>query len=134
MKGRDPVSNRQKNQLAFISEFCTDIAHVPGMDNTVADTLSRQFDVTMIVNTIAHQLSDVDLEVIAEDQIEQEIHNENTTSLKLELVEFPGVQAKVWCDTSGRIPRVYVPRTWRKKIFTAVHSLAHPSGRATQLQ
>ena len=42
MKGKDPISSRQQNQLAFISEFCTDIAHVPGLDNVVVDSLSRQ--------------------------------------------------------------------------------------------
>lgn len=34
-------SPRQLRQLAFIAEFPTDIRHVSGADNTVADTLSR---------------------------------------------------------------------------------------------
>ena len=41
-KAWDPVSNRQRQQLAFISEFGTDIAHVPGLENAVADVLTRQ--------------------------------------------------------------------------------------------
>ena len=40
-KARDPVSNRQRNQLSVISEFCTDLAHVPVVQNVVADTLSH---------------------------------------------------------------------------------------------
>ena len=34
-------SGRQTRQLATISEFTTDIQHVSGKDNVVADTLSR---------------------------------------------------------------------------------------------
>ena len=43
-KARDPVSNRQRQQLAFISEFVTDIAHVLGLENIVANALFRQYD------------------------------------------------------------------------------------------
>ena len=39
-KAKDPVSNRQRQQLAFISEFVTDISHVPGAENVVADSLT----------------------------------------------------------------------------------------------
>ena len=39
-KARDPVSNRQRQQLALISEFATDVAHIPGLENVVADALS----------------------------------------------------------------------------------------------
>ena len=58
------MSNRQRHQLAFISEFATDIAHVPGLENVVADALTRQFDderASAIVNAITHMLADVDL-------------------------------------------------------------------------
>ena len=51
-KVKDSVSNRQRNQLSFISEFCTDVAHVPGFQNLVVNTLSRQHDNEAIVNTI----------------------------------------------------------------------------------
>ena len=36
----DPCSARQQRHLAFISEFTTDIQHLPGKDNVVADCLS----------------------------------------------------------------------------------------------
>ena len=41
-KVRDPVSNRQRQQLALISEFATDIAHVPGLENVVASVRRRR--------------------------------------------------------------------------------------------
>ena len=55
-KARDPVSNRQRHQLAFISEFGTDIAHVPGLENVVADALTRQYDdgeASAVVHSVA---------------------------------------------------------------------------------
>ncbi|KAJ8362334.1 hypothetical protein AAFF_G00379720 [Aldrovandia affinis] len=38
---KEPWSARQQRQLAFVSEFTTDIQHVAGKDNVVADCLSR---------------------------------------------------------------------------------------------
>ena len=36
-----PWTARQQRHLSFISEFTTDIRHTPGVENVVADTLSR---------------------------------------------------------------------------------------------
>jgi hypothetical protein len=36
-----PQSARQQRHLAYISEFTTDIRHIPGSENVVADALSR---------------------------------------------------------------------------------------------
>ena len=38
----DRENARQARQLAYISEFTTDVRHIPGTSNIVADTLSRQ--------------------------------------------------------------------------------------------
>jgi len=38
---RDKCSPRQFNHLDFISQFTTDISHIPSQDNIVADALSR---------------------------------------------------------------------------------------------
>ena len=132
LKARDPLSNRQRHQLAFISEFATDIAHVPGITNVVADALTRQFDDERdpaIVHAIAHTLSDVDLAVIAQDQ--RPITEEPASSLRLETISFAGVDSPVVCDTSLGRPRVLVPEVHRHRIFDAIHGLAHPSGKTT---
>ena len=132
MKAREPVSNRQRHQLAFISEFATEIAHIPGIDNIVADSLSRQYDEpqAVTVHAVAHELYDVDLSDLAREQ--HPIAEEPTSSLKLEPVQFPGIDSRVVCDTSleGK-PRVLVSEGRRRQVFDAVHSLAHPSGRVT---
>ena len=132
LKARDPVSNRQRHQLAFISEFATDIAHVPGLENVVADALTRQFDdkkEAAIVHSVAHALVDVDIAEIAKEQLS--IEDEQSSSLELRLVRFPGVDQEVVCDTPLGRPRVLVPQCRHQAIFDAIHGLAHPSGRAT---
>ena len=40
-KVTDPKSAMQARHLAFISEYTTDVRHVEGKKNAVADTLSR---------------------------------------------------------------------------------------------
>ena len=47
-KRSEPWSARQQRHLSYISEFTTDIQHIAGKDNVVADTLSRPF---IICNT-----------------------------------------------------------------------------------
>ncbi|GFW74163.1 RT_RNaseH domain-containing protein [Trichonephila clavipes] len=39
----DKCSPRQIRQLDFISQFTTNIVHIPGSDNIAADVLSRVF-------------------------------------------------------------------------------------------
>ena len=131
MKARDPVSNRQRQQLAFISEFATEVAHIPGIDNVVADALTRQYDDQQpaTVQAVAHGLYDVDLSQIANEQ--GPIDEEPVSSLRLQQVRFQGVDSAVVCDTSQGRPWVLVPEGRRKKIFDALHGLAHPSGKAT---
>ena len=131
-KARDPVSNRQRQQLAFISEFATDISHVPGVENVVADALTRQYDdegPAALVHSVVHTLLDVDLSALATHQLPLE--EEPSSLLQLKYVNFPGVDRPLVCDTSLGRPRVLVPTERRRSIFDAIHGLAHPSGKAT---
>ena len=131
-KVRDPVSNCQRHQLVFISEFATDVAHVPGFENVVADALTRQYnDVkeSAIVNAFTHTLSDISLADLA--SLQCPIDEESASSLRLESVRFPVVDSPVVCDTSLGRPRVLVPEVRRRQVFDAIHNLSHPSGRTT---
>lgn len=38
---KEKASPRQQRQLQYVSQFSTDIRHIAGKDNIVADTLSR---------------------------------------------------------------------------------------------
>lgn len=54
----DKASPRQLRHLDYIGQFTTDLRHVPGADNVIADALSR-------IETIT---SKIDLELIATSQ------------------------------------------------------------------
>ena len=104
------MSNNQRQQLNFISEFATDIAHVPGSKNVVADALTRQYDdkrASAVVHSVVHSLTDINLSELAAEQ--QPPGKESGSSHVLEYENFPGVDRPVVCDTSQGRPRVLVP-------------------------
>ena len=58
----DRHSPRELRQLDYVSQFTSDIKHIPGKDNVVADAFSR-VDVAAL-----HTASVIDLEQVALDQ------------------------------------------------------------------
>lgn len=123
-------SPRQLRHLEFISQFTSDIRHIKGPDNSVADALSR-IEINAIHTT---QSPPVDFKDIAEEQqTDPELNKlKQSSSLKLKPVAIPCTDATILCDVSTSVPRPYVPRKFRKSIFNSLHSLGHPSIRATQ--
>ena len=126
-KASNPWSSRQQRHLAYISEFTTDIRHVQGKDNHVADALSKA--------TINALHEGIDYAAMAASQrVDPGIQAYRTTitGLKLEDVSFGPNGATLLCDTSDGQPRPVVPAGWRRKVFDLVHGLSHPSVRATR--
>ena len=122
-KVSEPWSARQQRHLAFISEFTTDIQHVTGKENPVADALSR---------TSVNALHDgIDYDAMASCQLERE-HLPETTHLRLQHLPFGNRGSTLLCDISTGTPRPVVPPSWRKCVFEAVHNLSHPGIRATR--
>lgn len=125
-KVSEPWSARQQRQLSAISEFTTDIQHVAGKDNRVADCLSR-------VQVGSVHLG-VDYTAMAADQLTDPGILEFRTAesgLRLEDVTFHDSGATLLCDVSTGRPRPMVPASWRRRVFDAVHSLSHPGVRAS---
>ena len=125
-KVSDPWSNRQQRQLSYISEFTTDIQHVPGKDNSVADTLSRA--------TIADVHLGIDYGGMATAQqqdSEVQAYRTATSSLQVEDIPF-GEGIALLCDTSTGRARPIVPDSWRRQVFDLVHGLSYPSVRTTR--
>lgn len=121
---KNNCSPRQFRHLDFISQFTSDIRHISGKDNVVADTLSRIEEITQPVNaeTIAlAQLEDSELKSLLDSE----------TSLHLKQVKIPGSQSQLYCDVSTCAPRPYVPKELRKSVFASLHSLSHPGTKAT---
>lgn len=125
----DKASPRQARQLDFIAQFTTTITHVAGEENVVPDTLSRIDAIQVPVITTTEELA---AEQATDEELQQLISGETT----LELKEFtlPGSTTPLYCDCSRGAIRPYVPKNLRKRIFDAVHGMAHPSGRATSHQ
>eukprot|EP00731_Ephydatia_muelleri_P021797 Em0014g388a len=123
----EPWSNQQQRQLSYISEFTTDIQHIQGKDNPVADSLSRA--------TLDSVQLGIDYSVMAADQKDDpEIQAYLTTPTSLLFKEVPFGQQGITllCDTSTGQARPVVPVSWRRKVFDLIHGLSHPSIRATR--
>lgn len=126
----DPWSSRQQRQLTFISEYTTRIEHIAGKNNQVADALSRSG-----VNAIQVTLPGIDYAEMAANQATDEdvlSYRNAATGLQLEDVPFDENGSTLLCDMSQGYPRPIVPVAWRRRVFEAVHNLAHPSIRTTR--
>lgn len=124
----DKFSPRQSRQLDFIGQFTTDIRHISGKNNVVADALSR-LEVISAPSPIdygelaAEQTKDLELQHL--------FSGNSTSSLCLKLLNISGSKSKIICDDStGRI-RPYVPPKLRRQIFHTFHDLAHPGIKST---
>ncbi|GFT05918.1 transposon Tf2-11 polyprotein [Trichonephila clavipes] len=125
----DKCSPRQMRHLDFIAQYSTDIRHVQGNKNIVADALSR---IKIDSITQSHMLN---FRAFAEAQtidseLQQFLHD-STSSLHLELKPCQVSDHNLICDTSTGTPRPFVPTTFRKLIFEHLHNLSHPGIAAT---
>ena len=126
-KTSDPWSSRQQRHLAYISEFTTDIRHVQGKDNHVADALSRA-----TINSLHEGVDYAAMATSQQNDPDVQAYRTAITGLKLQDIEFGPNAVTLLCDTSTGQPRPIVPVGWRRKVFDLVHNLSHPSIRATR--
>ena len=129
----EPWSLRQQRQLTAISEFSTDIQHVSGKNNPVADALSRSLTEQQPSETLNAVAEGVDYIAMAISQgTDEEVQSLRikTTSLVLKDLSYNGTT--LLCDTSTGTARPVVPETFKRKVFETVHNLAHPGVRATR--
>ena len=104
-KMSEPWSSRQQCHLSYISEFTTDIQHIQGKDNSVADSLSRaNIDSIQLGIHFCGMAADQ-----RDDSEEQALHT-----------------ATFLCDTSTGHTRPIVPAGWRCQVFDLVHGFITP--------
>ena len=128
-KSSEPWTSRQQRHLSYISEFTTDIKHVPGKRNVVADCLSRP-----TLNTIS---LGIDYAEMARAQTsDKEIQSYLNAPTGLQIVSIPlpnsNPELTILCDISTGGARPLIPLEFRRKIFDTIHNLAHPGVRPTR--
>ena len=118
---------RQTQHLAFIAEFTTDIRYVKGDTNFVADALSRP-SVSAIDNgpVINDKLIDQ-----AKDSEFTRLRHSTTSTMNFKLLKSFDNQL-IWCDVSTGHNRPYLTAKFRRKDFSSLHGLGHPSHKATK--
>ena len=126
-KVAEPWSARQQRHLSYISEFTTDIRHVAGKTNVVADCLSRGIAGAVhlgidYARMAADQATDPDVQA----------YRTAITGLRLQDVAFTDAGTTLLCDVSLGQPRPVVPSGWRRRVFDAVHGLSHPGRKPSQ--
>jgi len=126
-KVTEPWSARQQRQLTAISEFTTDIQHVAGKNNPVADALSR-----VMVSAVSPGLDYEALATCQQQDVEVQAYRTAITGLRLEDVPFGSSGSTLLCDTSTGQPRPIVPASLRRTVFDLTHDLSHPGIRATR--
>ena len=126
-KMSDPWSARQQRQLSFISEFTTDIQHISGKDNIVADCLSRA--------SIKNITLGIDYaEMAAAQAVSDDIQSYRTAITDLKVADMPVCDSGpvLLYDISTGVARPIVPATHRRQKFNVIHNLAHPGRKTTQ--
>ena len=128
----DKYTPRRIRHLDYIAQFSTDIRHVAGHHNVVADALSRN----AVCSLNATQPPTVDLQVLAKAQETDPelgaLQNSTSTSLQLQSLPLPASSTTIVCDMSTGTPRPFVSSPLRRTVFNALHSLSHPGEQATR--
>ena len=112
-----------------MSQFTTDIQHIKGEDNPAADTLSR---LSAIHCDTITPVSFQDIAKAQSDDSELSQLQTSNTSLKLQATPIPTSEETIICDISTGVPRPFIPTKFRHNVFNSLHTLSHPSIRATQ--
>lgn len=126
-------SPRQTRHLEFISQFTTNIQHIKGKNNVVADFLSRIDEPELASLKVNLELKAL-VELQKNDEEIQELlqRQDEKSKYSLKEIDLPLSLGKLWCDVSTGQNRPFIPEPFRRAIFEQLHSLSHPGIRGTR--
>jgi cleavage and polyadenylation specificity factor subunit 1 len=141
-------SARQVRQLAYVSEFSTDIRHTPGLRNVVADALSRPPTAPpppippVPVDNLVTAAADapppntapqptVDYAAMAAAQLSCSDCSRMCDSKSLFITSRKVAGIELFGDISTGAFRPLVPPAFREAVAASLHSVAHPGVEAT---
>nr|VZH99557.1 unnamed protein product [Spirometra erinaceieuropaei] len=122
----DNLIPRKIRQVDYMSQFASDIRHIDGSHNEVADALSRPF--------ITHlKLSPgIDLaQMAAEQRRVGSPCDEDVSGLQLQDLPLTTGKRTILCDVSTTSHRSFVSSSLRHKAFSHLYNLSHPGSRDT---
>lgn len=117
---------RELRHLQYVSQFTSDIRHISGKDNFVADLLSR---IMAIETSIDYR--QMALEQAKDDELTK-LKSSKKSSLKLEPKWPDGANQPLYCDVSTGKARPFVPKTMRTQVIQHFHEISHGGVRATR--
>ena len=123
------ASPRQQRHLDFIAQFTTDIRHVEGEKNVVADALSR---ITASILEEFPAINFLEMAIAQQHDVSTMNLQRSANSLRIETRFLSTHGVTILGDTSTDQFRSLVPQKFRKAVFDIVHSLAHPGIKSTQ--
>ena len=116
--------SRQLRRLDLIGQFTTDIRHICGSENVVADTLSR-------IEGITNAIDFTSLSQSQENDPELQKFLQPETALSMKRVALPETGVTLYCDVSTTTARPFITAPFRQAIFNSLHQLSHPGIKAT---
>ncbi|XP_043262477.1 uncharacterized protein LOC122403181 [Colletes gigas] len=125
MQRADKADPRQVRMLSYISQFTTQIEFLPGVDNIVADSMSRIESIRLPTDIELCELAQAQEN---DDELER-IRDEVNHPLKLVRLMWGPAHTRLYCEQSGETVRPYIPSALRKKVFHLFHALSHPSAK-----
>ena len=142
LRSQTDRSQRQTRHLSFIAEFTSNILHIKGKFNVVADALSRintvdtwdaavDISLSMVPDTLC--IDHINFDQLAEGQEKSDgMASYHTATTGLLLKDINIGSSKLLCDTSMGPPWPVLPTSWTRTVFDKIHGLTHSGIRPTQ--
>lgn len=125
-KSSEKETPRRTRHLSYISEFTTDIRHISGTDNVVADALSR---IEVITCPTSINYEELAIEQSKDTELQSLIAKDSS---QFREIYIPNCKQSLVCHTTNSTTRPYLTKTFRRTAFESLHDISHPGIRTTK--